>query len=243
MTADADTEPANHVAARLANGWIILPAQPPTPSEPRLRFGADLQEVTFPAAPTPFSNTINSLAFGLTVMGTIPNRPAEDAVDAWRQSGGTIKLDHFDLYWDKVEITGSGTLALDPDLQPTGSVSATIKGYDQLMTALSVAGLLSADDLTPAKIALAMLGPAISTYFTIQTATCILARRTSAKRRGSNGNSKSRCDQNSRKQRIRLSRQGVSKSTPLYTRCRLTGGAGARSRQRGVPGRRARPIP
>jgi hypothetical protein len=119
-------------------------------------------------APAPFSNTISSLAVGFTVMGAIPNGPAEGAVDAWRRSGGAIKLDHVDLYWDKVEITGSGTVAPDSDLQPSGSVSATIKGYDQLMTALSVAGLLPADDLTPAKIALAMLGPAISTSFTIQ---------------------------------------------------------------------------
>jgi hypothetical protein len=118
--------------------------------------------------PAPFSNTVQSLAVGLTVIGAIPNRPAAVAADVWRQSGGTIKLDHFEVYWDRVEIAGSGTVTLDPDLQPSGSVSATIKGYDQLMTALSLAGLLPADDLTPAKIALAMLGPAISTYFTIQ---------------------------------------------------------------------------
>jgi hypothetical protein len=165
---DYSSEPANHVEVNLANGWLILPAQPPTSSERHLRFGADLQEVTSPIAPAPFSNTINSLAVGLTVFGAIPSGPAADAAHAWRQSGGTIKLDHFELYWDRVEITGSGTVALDPDLQPSGSLSATIKGYDQLMTALSVAGLLPADDLTPAKMALAMLGPAISTNFTIQ---------------------------------------------------------------------------
>jgi hypothetical protein len=119
-------------------------------------------------APPPFSNIINSVAIGLTVIGAIPSGPAKDAADAWRQAGGTIKLDHFELYWDRVEITGSGTVALDSELQPSGSVSATIKGYDQLMAALSVASLLSKDDLTPAKIALAMLGPAISTNFTIQ---------------------------------------------------------------------------
>jgi hypothetical protein len=39
-----------------------------------------------------------------------------------------IKLDHFEAYWDRVEIAGSGTVTLDPDLQPSGSVSATIKG-------------------------------------------------------------------------------------------------------------------
>ena len=101
-------------------------------------------------------------------MGAVPSGPAADAAEAWRQSGRTIKLDHLELYWDTLGITGSGSLALDADLQPTGSVSATIKGYDQLMTAFSVAGLLPADELTPAKIALAMLGPAISTHFTVQ---------------------------------------------------------------------------
>ena len=91
-----------------------------------------------------------------------------------RRCGAPIRLQIYksrrllELYWDTLGITGSGSLALDADLQPTGSVSATIKGYDQLMMAFSVAGLLPADELTPAKIALAMLGPAISTHFTVQ---------------------------------------------------------------------------
>ncbi|HEV2186476.1 MAG TPA: DUF2125 domain-containing protein [Stellaceae bacterium] len=64
-------------------------------------------------------------------------------------------------------MAGEGNFTLDAELQPSGSVAATIDGYDQLLTALSVAGLARASDLTQMKIGLAMIGPAISTYFTV----------------------------------------------------------------------------
>ena len=79
-----------------------------------------------------------------------------------------IKLDHYDLSWDNLRVSGKGSVSLDDNLQPDGSVAATIGGYDALLTAFSVAKLLPPDDLTPMKIGLAMLGPAISTYFTIK---------------------------------------------------------------------------
>lgn len=149
--------------------WLILPAQPPkAPTDPYLSFAAELRGVTVPAPPPPFSNTLDDLSLGLAVMGPVPGGPLADALAGWRQAGGTLKLEHSEIAWDQVDITGNGAVALDPNLQPNGSVAIQIAGYDQLLTALSLAGLVPESDVTPIKLGLAMIGPAISTFFTIK---------------------------------------------------------------------------
>jgi hypothetical protein len=79
------------------------------------------------------------------------------------------------LRWGALSVTGSGTLALDPNLQPLASFSGAIEGYGELMTALVAAGRLRAGDARLAGLALGMLAkpgpdgrPEIATSFTIQ---------------------------------------------------------------------------
>lgn len=160
---------ANPVSLDEVLTWLILPPRPPlAATDPSFSFAAQLRGIGISAAPPPFSNNIDDLAIGFELLGPIPDKSAEEAMREWRQAGGAIKFNHCDLSWDNLRISAKGDATLDADLQPVGSISATIAGYDQLLTALSVAGLLPADDLTPMKIGLAMLGPAISTYFTIK---------------------------------------------------------------------------
>ena len=89
-------------------------------------------------------------------------------MSGWRGAGGTLKLDHGEIAWDKLDITGHGNVSLDSDLQPSGSLTLDVAGYDQLLTALSVAGLVAEKDVTPLKLGLAMIGPAISTFVTVK---------------------------------------------------------------------------
>jgi hypothetical protein len=131
--------------------------------------------VTLPQLPAPFVNPVDEIAFGVDVKGAIPAAPARQAAAAWRDAGGTIELDRLTLRWGRIAITGSGTLALDRDLQPIGGFSGAVEGFEDLMAALVTAGRIRPGDARLARIALAMLAkagpdgrPEIATSFTIQ---------------------------------------------------------------------------
>jgi hypothetical protein len=169
-------ESGGQVGARMADVWLILPPHPPeTHRESNLAVAAVLHDVTLPQAPNPFRNQLDELAFGVTVKGAVPSGPPRQAATAWRDDGGTAELDNLTLRWGKLAITGSGTLALDSELQPIGGFSGAIEGYEELMSALVAAGRMKASDARLARIGLAMLAkagpngrPAIAASFTIQ---------------------------------------------------------------------------
>jgi hypothetical protein len=164
------------VSARTADIWVIVPPHAPAAhTESGIAAAALLAGLSVPTAPPGFGNTVDELGFGVTMMGAWPPGPLRQAAAAGRDDGGTAELDHFDLRWGELAVTGSGTLALDSDLQPVGGFSGAVAGYDQLMNGLVAAGRLKASDARVARLALAMLGkagpdgrPEISTSFTIQ---------------------------------------------------------------------------
>jgi len=174
------TEPAAdtgvRLAARDADLWLVLPPHPPqTHSDPAVGIALDLHALTLPAVPAPFGAAVDEIALGITVKGAIPAAPPRQAAAAWSTAGGTLELDHLALRWDTLRVTGSGTLALDPDLQPIGGFSGTIAGYDELLRGLVAAGRLRPGDARLAGFGLAMLAkpgqdgrPEIATSFTIQ---------------------------------------------------------------------------
>jgi hypothetical protein len=164
------------IDAGAADYWVMLPPRPPAAhTDAGLAVAAALRDLAMPVAPPGFAKTIESVGFGVTLMGALPPGPLRQAAAAWRDSGGTLELDQFHLRWGELGITGSGTLALDNDLQPVGGFSGAIAGYDQLMTALVTAGRIKAGDARVARLALAILAkagpdgrPEISTSFRIQ---------------------------------------------------------------------------
>jgi len=164
------------LAAREAGLWLTLPShQPQTHTERGIAVALDITGLTLPVVPAPLRNPLDEIAIGVTVMGAIPAGPPRTAAAAWRDAGGTLELDHFALRWGGLALSGSGTVALDPDLQPIGALSGSIEGYEELMTALVAAGRMRASDAGLARLALGMLAqrgpngrPAISTSFTIQ---------------------------------------------------------------------------
>src|SRR5205823_5651855 len=173
---EARTEMGQQIGARMADFWLILPPRPPeTHTERYVAFAADLRGVDLPQVPAPFHNPVDEIAFAIEVKGAIPTAPPRQAAAAWRDSGGTVELDRIALRWGRIAITGSGTLALDRDLQPIGGFSGAVEGYEDLMAALVASGRMRPGDARLARIALAMLakaGPAgrpeIATSFTIQ---------------------------------------------------------------------------
>jgi hypothetical protein len=125
--------------------------------------------------PAPLRPSLDEVAAGITVRGAFAAAPLRRAAAAWRDAGGTVDVDRFALRWGDVAVTGSGTLALDSELQPMGSFSGAVEGYQELMTGLAAAGVIRAGDARVAGIALAFMAkrgpdgkPQIAVPFTIQ---------------------------------------------------------------------------
>ena len=167
---------AKSLSAGRADLWLVLPARAPeTHRDSNIALAADLHDVKLPQAPNPFRNLLDELALGVTVKGSIPSGPPRQAATGWRDEGGAAEIDNLTLRWGTLAVSGSGTLALDGDLQPMGAFSGAVEGYDELMNALVAAGRMKASDARLARIGLAMLAkagpsgrPAITASFTIQ---------------------------------------------------------------------------
>jgi hypothetical protein len=173
---DAAVEAGARVRVSMTDAWVTLPPKPPRGhTDPKLALAVNARQVELPVAIGPFGETIAELDFGATVKGAIPNGKLREVVAAWRDAGGTIELDKLRLKWGALGATATGTMALDPELQPIGALSGAIQGYDQILTALVEGGRMRATDAGLARIALSLLArpgpdgkPEIKTGFTIQ---------------------------------------------------------------------------
>jgi len=173
---DVSADAGQTVPISSADAWVILPAKPPGLStEPALGIALDLRQVRLPDMTSVLNDTIDELAFGITVKGAVPSGKLAQAVSRWRDAGGTVELDDLHLNWGGVGATASGTIALDRELQPVGGFSGAIAGYDQILTGLVQSGRMRAADAGLARLALALLAkagpdgrPEIKTAFTIQ---------------------------------------------------------------------------
>jgi hypothetical protein len=173
---DVIAEASEKVPIAAADAWVSLPAKSPrSHDDPTLGVALDLHQVQLPGMTSVLNDTIDELAFGITVKGAVPSGKLAQAVSEWRDAGGTVELDNLRLNWGGVGATASGTIALDRELQPIGGFSGAIEGYDQILTGLVQNGRMRAADAGLARLALAMLAkagpdgkPEIKTAFTIQ---------------------------------------------------------------------------
>lgn len=166
---------ASYAAGRAAL-WLIVPEQrPQSDSDPAFGVAFDAWHVTLPAVPKPLGNPLVELAAAITVRGKVPTTKPKEAATAWRDNGGTADVDHVALRWSGLSVSGSGTFALDRDLQPEGSFSLAIENYPALLQALVDEGRLSKTEAGIADLALMLLAktgpngkPQISAPFRMQ---------------------------------------------------------------------------
>lgn len=159
-----------------AHATVTVPPRPsPGNAEPVMALAVEASHIKLPVAVGPLGDAIDELDFGATMKGGMPSGKLPDALAEWREAGGKIELDHLRLKWGALDATATGTLALDPELQPTADFSGAIQGYDQILTALVQNGQMRASDAGLARIALTFLAkagpngkPEIKTAFTIQ---------------------------------------------------------------------------
>lgn len=123
--------------------------------------GVSLQAATLTPPPSVgrvLGATIASLTINGAVEGpVVPAATVTQAATAWRDGGGTLRIRHIALAWGPLDLTGGGTLALDQQLQPTGSGNARIVGYAETLDRLAENGVISHSAATAAKAVLSLL--------------------------------------------------------------------------------------
>jgi hypothetical protein len=165
-----------HLQASDADIWLNLPPpQPQSHSETAFGIAVAARQVSLPQVPAPFTNPLDEIDFAVAIKGPLSPGPLRQAAAAWRDAGGTLELQQLTLRWGGLAIRGSGTVALDAELQPEGAFSGAVEGYGQLMQALVATHRMRASDASLAQLALTMLAragpdgrPEIATSFTIQ---------------------------------------------------------------------------
>lgn len=101
---------------------------------------------------------ITSLDLEAALSGTLaPNADPKTMAAAWRASGGSLHIRDFQLLWGPLDLTGSGTLALDENLQPQGEGNAHAVGYAETLDALASHAVMSRSAATAAKAVLSLL--------------------------------------------------------------------------------------
>lgn len=156
---ELDDVKAAPVAAKTARFRLVLPPQPPRGhTDLNFTFSGDVKALTIPIAPKPLGDTIDDVGFGFSAMGPVPpGKTPRDRAAAWRDEGGTVELSQLHVGWGAVGIDASGTLALDRDLQPVGSLTGALSGYDELLAALVAAGQIRESDSRTLKFVLRAL--------------------------------------------------------------------------------------
>ena len=106
-------------------------------------FGIEVVNLTLPAAPDGLERTVALVSAVARLLGPLPSGPRREALGLWRDAGGTVELDSFNLRWGGLDVHADGTFALDGAMRPIGALSAEVEGYDELIEAAVSAGGLT----------------------------------------------------------------------------------------------------
>jgi hypothetical protein len=106
----------------------------------------------------PLGPHIASLVFSGSIIGNLPLTPAPSArVAAWRNAGGKVELHRVSIGWGPLGVTGQGSLELDETLQPIGTATLRVVGYNQALDAMARGGSLSPRVVGAAKAVLDLI--------------------------------------------------------------------------------------
>ncbi|MGE3474417.1 MAG: DUF2125 domain-containing protein [Rhodospirillaceae bacterium] len=116
-----------------------------------------MDDVGLPEAIPALGQTIRRAEIAADLVGPFPDGPLRNALETWRDAGGTVEVRSFALDWPPARAAGTGTLALDPALQPMGAATITFHGFFDLVAALQAKGYVRESEAGMAKIVLGML--------------------------------------------------------------------------------------
>lgn len=97
------------------------------------------------------------MAIRAAIMGAVPAPPGRQTLAAWRDAGGTLEIERLTLGWSPLNLSASGTLALDDALQPIGALTTELSGHGPLLQKLVTMGWVRPQDARIAGIAFGLL--------------------------------------------------------------------------------------
>lgn len=106
---------------------------------------------------SPLSSRVQSVSVDARLIGKIDTGPLNKSLESWRDMGGRIEIDRFKLKHGPLKILTKGTVALDVNLQPIGTLTANLEGFFATVDALQNLGKISASNAITAKVLLSVL--------------------------------------------------------------------------------------
>ena len=105
----------------------------------------------------PFDPIIRTVQLDADLVGELQPGRLQDALDAWRQGGGTLEVRRILLDWPPLTIDAGGTIALDEALQPVAAFSTRIAGLNDALRALETNGAIEKGQAASAQVILSLL--------------------------------------------------------------------------------------
>lgn len=113
-----------------------------------------------PALEPPLGPRGESLDAHARILGPVtldPAQPLLETIKTWRDDGGTIELDRFNLHWAPLGMSAAGSFALDQSLQPVASMNARFQGFFAAVTRLEEVGVVRAREASVARVVLGVM--------------------------------------------------------------------------------------
>lgn len=112
-----------------------------------------------PGWPLALGNRIASATVTLALEGTLPPPSADAAgrATAWRGAGGLLRVQHLALGWGPLGVTGTAALGLDAALQPDGTGTLRVVGFEPALSALAAGGVVRPSAAQAVRAVLALL--------------------------------------------------------------------------------------
>ncbi len=131
------------------------------PEPPGLSIAASLREIEFGrGASTARGGTIEEASLTAKLIGPFPRDATAQSLAVWRDGGGTLEIGSLSLRWQQANGKGSGTVALDRDLQPLAALTIRIEGYAGLVRSLVDRGWLKRRDAGAIQLGLDLIARA-----------------------------------------------------------------------------------
>lgn len=163
---------------------LVLPANPPAGfNDPAAEIALAATNIDLPAGQAELlPGPILQAGLQGTIKGPLQPPGNEQAAHSvteilthWRDIGGVLDVARFDFAQGPLSLTGSGTFALDQNLQPLGASKITATGLSELIDLMIARGQIVGKDAQTAKMVVAGLAkpgangrPEVTLSFSIQ---------------------------------------------------------------------------
>ncbi|TDP48919.1 DUF2125 domain-containing protein [Zavarzinia compransoris] len=152
------------IHARRLDGGAAPAAGGAAPTAPLLgELAIDGEAIRLPPdARNPLGPEIDRLALTVGLAGPLPpvapGQNLRTIVDAWARGGGTVELTRGEVKWGSLNLTLTGSFAVDREMRPMGAISGRIGGLEPLIDAAVAEGRLNDGQARSIKQALGAIG-------------------------------------------------------------------------------------